>query len=579
MHSVIKAIFFVTILLTSLHSQVDISNQFSIRYGDGDIKLSELFFTDRLPDDYNYREIYLDTRLSLNKGPYRLESMFAFEVSDPPEIGLEIDSLRKFLFGVYHTNFSLEIGDVYQTWGRGLILNQLDYQNLDFNTGSRGIGMQFRDSFKTLNIIMGKTNNRESTTVLGNYNPRIPNYFVEQNIYGADISVNIVKSNIGAALLLVDEKERFLNHTLANFRLERPYKDGEFFLSIINKISEKEPNGPDTFYSRKDGGGMYVSNTNYLKNWALTSSYRKFTIDVNDPISRDNIVDNYGQALDIQRSPSGFYQHTFRLLSRQSNEVNLNDEIGIEIQLLGPINDKSNMSINYMKLSSSKSWNNIDGDWSGSNHFFMPSSNQDSYPFEELFIEFDGYNSKGDIFYKFGIDFQDQVFSVLSNSDEVKSFELKKALTLPMLLSFSMNPLWNVEVQLELQKLKTGFDTGIFSEVDQQINSNFYSLLSEEYQENIFLSLSAQYNQKWSFNVSHESTNSDESLLNEGEDDSFDSSNDWNSFSVAYNFESDHMLEFFYGSIRGGLDCTNGVCRYIQAFDDGIRIDYSRNFN
>ena len=86
----------------------------------------------------------------------------------------------------------------------------------------------------------------------------------------------------------------------------------------------------------------------------------------------------------------------------------------------------------------------------------MPSSNQDSYPFEELFIEFDGYNSKGDIFYKFGIDFQDQVFSVLSNSDEVKSFELKKSLTLPMLLSFSMNPLWNVEVQLELQKLKTG---------------------------------------------------------------------------------------------------------------------------
>tara|TARA_B100000965_G_scaffold325362_1_gene287612 strand:- start:684 stop:1382 length:699 start_codon:yes stop_codon:yes gene_type:complete len=232
-----------------------------------------------------------------------------------------------------------------------------------------------------------------------------------------------------------------------------------------------------------------------------------------------------------------------------------------------------------MKSSSSKSWNNIDGDWSGSNHFFMPSSIHDSYPFEELFIEFDGYNSKGDIFYRFGIDFQDQVFNVLSNSNEVKSFELKKSLTLPMLLSFSKNPLWNVEVQLELQKLKTGFDTGIFSEIDQQINSNFYSLLSEEYQENIFLSLSAQYNQRWSFNVSHESTNSDESLLNDGEDDSFDSSNDWNSFSIAYNFESDHMIEFFYGSIRGGLDCTNGVCRYIQAFDDGIRIDYSRNFN
>ncbi|GIR19450.1 MAG: hypothetical protein CM15mP33_09720 [Candidatus Neomarinimicrobiota bacterium] len=34
-------------------------------------------------------------------------------------------------------NFSMELGDIYQTWGRGLILNQLDYQNLDFDTGEK----------------------------------------------------------------------------------------------------------------------------------------------------------------------------------------------------------------------------------------------------------------------------------------------------------------------------------------------------------------------------------------------------------------------------------------------------------
>ncbi|MEC7919153.1 MAG: DUF6029 family protein [Candidatus Neomarinimicrobiota bacterium] len=558
------------LLLTYSYSQTDVSNQLSVRYGDS-------------KNDYNYNEVYLDTKLSLNREDYRLESIFTFEISDPPEIGLKEDGLRKLLFGFYNDKFSFELGDVYQTWGRGLLLNQLDYQNLDFDTGSRGLGLTFQDDWKTVNIIAGDTANRKSTTALGGYDPRVPNYFVDQFLYGADMSFDLNKSNIGFAFLFVDEDKRNLSHTLTSARIDKSYENGEFFVSMINKVSEKDPGDLEIFYPEKDGTGFYISNTNYLKDWALTSSYRKFTIDVNDPIIRDNIVENYGQALDIQRSPSGFYQHTFRLLSRNSREVNLNDEVGLEMQLLGPINDNVNISVNYMKSSSSKRWYNgmgIDSSlWYGDNSS-MPSSSQESYPFEELFIELSGYNANGKAFYKVGIDFQDQVFNVLSNSAEVKSFEITQSFTLPFLVSVAINPLWNVEFQLELQRLKTGFDTTTISDVEGiDDNSTFYSLLSEEYQKNIFLALSANYKQKWSFNVAHESTNSDESLLNNSPENSFDSANQWNSFSMAYKFKSDHTLELFYGSIRGGLDCTNGVCRYVQAFDDGIRIDYSRNFD
>ena len=566
----IKKVLTAILLLTSIYSQTDVSNQLSVRYGDS-------------KNDYNYNEVYLDTKLSLNREDYRLESIFTFEISDPPEIGLKEDGLRKFLFGFYNDRFSFELGDIYQTWGRGLLLNQLDYQNLDFDTGSRGLGLTFQDDWKTVNIIAGDTANRKSTTVLGGYDPRVPNYFVDQFLYGADMSFDLDKSNIGFAFLFVDEDKRNLSHTLTSARIDKSYENGEFFVSMINKVSEKDPGDLEIFYPEKDGTGFYISNTNYLKDWALTSSYRKFTIDVNDPIMRDNIVENYGQALDIQRSPSGFYQHTFRLLSRNSREVNLNDEVGLEMQLLGPINDNVNISVNYMKSSSSKRWYNgmgIDSSlWYGDNSS-MPSSSQESYPFEELFIELSGYNASGRAFYKVGIDFQDQVFNVLSNSAEVKSFEITQSFTLPFLVSVAINPLWNVEFQLELQRLKTGFDTTTISDVEGiDDNSTFYSLLSEEYQKNIFLALSANYKQKWSFNVAHESTNSDESLLNNSPENSFDSANQWNSFSMAYKFKSDHTLELFYGSIRGGLDCTNGVCRYVQAFDDGIRIDYSRNFD
>ena len=165
----IKKIYIIILLFTSAYSQVDISNQLSVRYGDSD-------------NDYNYNEIYLDTKLSFNRENYRLESLLTFEVSDPAEIGLNAKGLDRYLFGFYNDKFSLELGDIHQTWGRGLLLNQLDLQNLDFHTGSRGLGMQVHNESSTLNIIMGDTASRKSTTVLGGYDPRVPNYFVDQFI-------------------------------------------------------------------------------------------------------------------------------------------------------------------------------------------------------------------------------------------------------------------------------------------------------------------------------------------------------------------------------------------------------------
>ena len=564
----IRGSFLTIFFFTIVYSQTDISSRLSVRYGDSN-------------NEYNYSEIYFDTKIFLQKENYRIESLFTLEASNPPEIGLDINGLDRYLIGFYNDKFSFEIGDIHQTWGRGLLLNQLNYQNLDFATGSRGLGMQFDNDSTVLNIIIGNVASRSSTTVLGNYDPRVPNHFVDEFIYGGDLSLDILKSTLGAAALIVDEKERSLSHVLTNFRIDRPYESGEFFMSIVGKTSKKDNGMTEIFYEEKDGAGFYVSSSNYIQNWSITSSYRNFKIDVNNPVNRDNMVNNYGRALDIQRSPSGFYEHTFRLLSRSSREVNLNDEVGIEIQLLGPLSNNSNIAVNYMKSSSSKGWYNgigvLTSDWSADNNF-MPSSNRSSYPFEEIFVEFNGYNSNGNIFYKAGLDFQHEVFNVLSNSSKVKSFEINESITFPLLVNINVNPLWNIEVQLELQKLKTGFETTALSNgaVD---NHSYTSLLSEEYQKNLFIALSANYNQKWSFNLSHESTNSDESLLDNGQNESFDSSNDWSSASIAYKFDSDHSLELFYGSIRGGLDCTNGVCRYIQAFDDGIRIDYSRNID
>ena len=551
------------LFFSTLYSQVNITNELEVRYGDS-------------ANDYNYNELIFDTRISLFKPNYMIEGILSFERSNPPEIGLDERGLRKYLIGYYKENWSLEFGDIYQTWGRGLILNQLDYQNLDFDTGAEGVGFKFSKPNLSVNLIVGDLALSKSTTSHSGYNPRIPNYFIDQYIYGADFNHFIKGFNYGLSILAVEENSQDINHNLSNFRIGKDYSAGDIFLSLIRKDSKK-----DNFDQNKQGSGFYLSNTNYLSNWSITTSYRSMKIDINDPISRDNLSENFGNALDIQRSPTGYYLHTFRLLSRTTQEVNLNDEIGLEFQVSGPLNSNNIVAINFMKSSSTKQWYQIlGGEWAGKENSFFPTSDNSAYPFEEIYLEFSGYSKNGNVYYKTGIDFQNEVFNVLSNSSENKSYEINKSQTVPLLLSFNTGSKWSFEMQLEYQKLKTGFKNIIISDVAGIDDLySFHSLLSEKYQINKFISFSTNFDQKWTFNFSVETTNADESKLNNDSNENFDSSNSWKSFGVSYKFDTDDTLQVFYGSVRGGLDCTNGVCRYIQSFDDGLRIDYTSNLN
>ena len=60
------------LFFSTLYSQVNITNELEVRYGDS-------------ANDYNYNEVYLDTKLSLNREDYRLESIFTFETPSSTE--------------------------------------------------------------------------------------------------------------------------------------------------------------------------------------------------------------------------------------------------------------------------------------------------------------------------------------------------------------------------------------------------------------------------------------------------------------------------------------------------------------
>ena len=52
----------------------------------------------------------------------------------------------------------------------------------------------------------------------------------------------------------------------------------------------------------------------------------------------------------------------------------------------------------------------------------------------------------------------------------------------------------------------------------------------------------------------------------------------WANLEIAYNFKQNYRLSVSYGSKRGGVYCSNGICRYMQPFENGFVIKMISSF-
>ena len=116
-------------------------------------------------NDFNFSEHFLEGRANLNQW----SAWGQLELSKPPEIGVNISGLRKVRVEYFKDNLSLEIGDVYTIWGRGLLLNQVDDQAIDLDTGVRGLLLNYTGENYSLNLISGKMNSWKGSTMVDDF--------------------------------------------------------------------------------------------------------------------------------------------------------------------------------------------------------------------------------------------------------------------------------------------------------------------------------------------------------------------------------------------------------------------------
>ena len=570
------------LLYNVLNAQINITGTSSIGYG-----TSQNNFT------------FNDNRIDLNADWNNWAGWLQLEHSQPPQLGRSFSGLRKIRVEYSKESFTIKLGDIYEFWGNGLALNMVDDQSIDLDTGIRGGLINWSDNVYSFEVLAGMQDIwRISNQVIG-FNDRVPNYEIENTIYGLRAGRFIGPWSIGSHYLNVYEKHpdailkshRSITHKLLGININ--YFSDKFDLSMdyikktwIEKIKKYENinNNNDII---KDGHGFYANSSFYLGQWSIGLSYKNYLFEKFSPQNRWDFVNNVGGALTLQQMPTVFKQHSSLLLGKITHLIDYNDELGYNFRLEGPLTDKIIASLNYSRSSRHNEWA-LDNEWvwqAKSDNMLLPSKDNMYNPFEEFFIELNGYAISDKLNYVIGVsstyDVVDLYTNQYSNEFHFFSYELVDAMTIPTHFTYLIDNQYSIDITFEYQELKRGVESRNVSTI---FNSNF----TKDKQLNRFISIGLGSSPKWSIALNLDYSNTDErviidqsrekNLIEEKLDSIWDTSFTWASIDMIYNVNQNHQLSLSYGSQRGGVLCSNGVCRYIQPFENGFKIGLVSTF-
>ncbi len=551
-----------------LLAQFNLSGTTSLGYGDSE-------------NDFNFSE----HRVDLNGNWNQWIGWMQFEYAKPPQLGREDAGLRKFRLEYVKDNFTIKLGDIYEYWGRGLMLNMEDDQSIDLDTGLRGGLLQWSSDVVSAEVLGGTQSIWRLTNQVTGFNDRVPNYKVEHGMVGGRVSFN--GDRWQGSIQFLNSKEDHPNPiTNENDNINHNMMGGTLHYFADNMDATID-------YVKKDKSGFgFYSNANvFLGLWSIGLSYKNYSFATLPPSDRWNFVNNTGGALTMQQMPTGFRTHNSSLLGKITHLIDFNDEVGYYFTLSGPVFNDALFTLEWAKSSRHNEWyNDIQWNWQSRDAVSLPSSNPLMNPFQEIYAELNGYAMGQKFYYVIGVVKTEDVLDIFTNQEidqyQSYSYESIEAVTIPTHFTYRFDNQYSIDILFEYQDKKKGFNT--FSNFPSFGHDIFGSLYLKEKQINRFISVGIAKSPRWSASLSVDYADTEERAVVEQErknnaiekalDSIWDTSLTWANLEVVINLNQNNRLAISYGSLRGGVYCSNGVCRYIQPFENGFKFGLVSTF-
>ena len=636
-------------------------------------------------DSYDFYS-FSENRLDLNLFYKNLQGWIQYEYSNPADLGFLINDIRKFRIEYSTENFLMKLGDIYEFWGRGLVLNQFDDQTTNFDNGTRGLYLEYIRGPITLNHLNGNSDIWQFGADL-----RIPAYNNDHSIFANQVKYDWNAFSLGLNQLYSNElhQPQFgsaraeVHHKLSGIYGSWGGSNADLFVEYVDKISTEK-----TFMAFNDtlkrGHGFYSNINFYLSSWGLSTEYKRYAF---DRAHGDLTQDDYGNQIEFQQMPTLGKEQNSTLLGRVSRNYNFNDERALQFELNGAIKGLS-LTGQYSHISRNETWQSVStNDWvfnALENH--LPSSDPSALPYWENYFEISGYAFNDNVYFKLGRGNNKEVLKTTRYFDGVQQNQVVDSIqvidsTYFELLGYSiydtsfvydtsLSDRYNVEakywqesksftIPMEFNMiLDQGYTFGIGFQYQERTkqnitkgNANKFKVNASPYGDSLWVynqydstgdpiitmpssdissrktqfssfsrdsvgewqanKVPRQYNRilyftlskasKWSLTITQEWTNSYESAQNidpyynplealiYGDIKYFTGDRNtikppdfiqdkWVSAELAFYITSSQRVSLMYGSIKGGLFCSNGICRDIPAFNDGLKISYTASF-
>lgn len=582
------------LLFATLSGQLYFSGSSNLRYGES-----------------KTGQLYSESILNGNALLGNFNSWFQLEFSNPPELGRTVNGLQKFRLEYNTANSVFKFGDIYEIWGRGLVLNQYNDQTVDFDNSLTGVSLRNRiEDLLDWGLLVGNGDIWSGEIGIQNpfFNDRVPNYRRQHRVIGADADWLIGPFTLGTSYLQSRERHPYeysnpdwspgeewtladtalVIHRVGGYRAVYLSDWFDIYLEYADKNTHDFNSDSARAYFTGGGQGIYSNLNIYLGAWALSIDYKKYAFNISEPHTY-SAVTNYSGTIGYQRPPTVIREHTSRLLGRITHQTNFEDEVGYQVELSGPIIYHNSLLLNYTHSSLNEVWSQYEPEggyileWVRSNEtVFLPLSDKFAQPFSELYSEMEGHLLTDKLHYRFAIANTSAILDIVSNqvTDSTRNifYEEQEAITIPMKIEYKLGGRLGIELKYEYQRLSKKFRM-INTAIDQDTS---FSRFPAKFQYNAFFSLGVSHSPGWScallidassvleYGVAQQIDNIN--TLEKIVSNFIDLENRWIALELRWNITSSHSLTMTYGSQQGGILCSNGVCREIEAFEDGFKL-------
>ncbi len=528
--------------------KVDASLNNLLRYGNG----YEYTGLNKTPKEYF--ENLTDLRVNVNNVIIGLR----YEISDPIEYGRNFKGIRKRFAEYSHDiGISVRAGDYWDIVSRGMTMNIFEDRSLGYDTGLDGIRLVYKNSFGNTKSFKLKTaflgGNMEYSDYLN------PNRIETYKVRDANVEISPWK-NFTLGTNYVFAKGKIPNSIdTTNIKAELPevylgfsFKDFNFYSSYAHKSVMSEPNNsPNYLGFSSQGDGLYSSLSYSKAGLGITLDYKNYRFDLTGPDNRS--TDRPTKLLPFQNPPTAQKEHTSTLISRNPHVTNFNDEVGGQLDIIYVASEKLYFNLNFGVASEHYQYADIDTTAVVSyqrvarDNSFIPELSNDAFnPFWEYFIESEYYATEK-LYTKLAFSRQS---SVVYNQINPGSSEKILTSTIPVEVRYELDNNFALKVNLEQQWEYNSIRTGEKSFMNQYASVN---LTKSPY---LGLTVSGEFT-----NDKEEPTGKSSWVLGE----------------IIYKLNQKNQVTFSYGSERGGLKCTNGICRYVNPFE-GFRATIQTSF-